>query len=756
MLVDEKLHHSQEHLADFFENAPVGLHWAAPDGTILRANRTELELLGYEEEEYIGHHIAEFHVDEQVIADMLDRLAAGETLKNYEARLKCKDGTIKYALINANVYREEGKFIHTRCFTRDITEMKQTQRAITESEHRYKMVLEASNDGLYDWDVKNNTVYWNDTYYDILGLEDSKPEPTFEFFSSLIHPDDRDRVVQEIQESLSSPDYHVMEYRVRYDNGTYRYLLCRGRTFMDSDGRPTHLSGLVRDITEQKLAELSMKESEERFRTMADAAHTLIWMTDEQHNLVYLNKSFLEYVGLTDEDAQLTPWQLYPPPEELPLIQQAMTDSAETKIPFRMEHRLKRPDGSWGWLIATGAPRYDADGNFKGFIGANIDITDEKNIQAALQESEQRFRAMADAAPVFIWMSGLDMLCTYFNKSWLEFRGCRLEQELGYGWVKGIHPEDTERSVEIYKTSFAARREFKLENRLQRYDGEYRWLLVNGIPRFTPKGVFAGYIGSCVDITDMKLAMEQAEEANLRKSQFLATMSHELRTPLNAIIGYGEMLEGGFAGSLNDKQQKYANNISRSGRHLLELVNEVLDLAKVESGKMVLSPQWVDLAAFLKGKQALVSQLAQNKKVSMHFERQPQLVQVQADLLRLRQIFLNLFSNAIKYNKEGGSVYVRLYFSEDEQHWLCEIEDTGIGIEKDKQSQIFTEFYQVDNTYSRKFEGTGLGLSVTQKLIELHGGKIWVESEPGVGSKFTFQFPVEISGSVITKKSTLV
>jgi signal transduction histidine kinase len=238
---------------------------------------------------------------------------------------------------------------------------------------------------------------------------------------------------------------------------------------------------------------------------------------------------------------------------------------------------------------------------------------------------------------------------------------------------------------------------------------------------------------------------DQLIKTSMMKSQFLATMSHELRTPLNSVIGYSEMLEGGLGGALNEKQMKYASNISRSGRHLLDLVNEILDLAKIEAGKTTLSVEWINMASFIAEKKILIEGLARGKNISLHFDRHPQLVQVQADLTRLRQIFLNLLSNAVKYNQQDGSIFLRLYLAEDMQHWVCEVEDTGIGVASDKLKSVFDEFYQVDNSYSREFEGTGLGLSVTKKLIELHGGKLWVESELGVGSKFTFELPVMVS-----------
>jgi PAS domain S-box-containing protein len=370
-----------------------------------------------------------------------------------------------------------------------------------------------------------------------------------------------------------------------------------------------------------------------------------------------------------------------------------------------------------------------------------------------LRESEERYELVIEGSGDGTWDWDHTTGTILWNKRCYDQVGIPYDTVItGDLFVSLIHPEDRDKSLQVINAHLTYDEPYKIEFRLKHTSGEYGYYLARGKSLRDENGKVLRTAGTRVDITSLKeleLQLEEAKEiaeaANQKKSQFLANMSHELRTPLNAVIGYSEMLEGALAGPLNEKQSKYANNISRSGRHLLDLVNEVLDLAKIEAGKTVLSLEWINLASFIEEKQAILRELAKEKRVTLHFERHPQLVQVQADLLRLKQIFLNLLSNAIKYNREGGSVFVRIYSSDDNgQYWVCEVEDTGIGIEKDKLEEIFSEFYQVDNAYSRQFEGTGLGLAVTKRLIELHGGEIWVESELEVGSKFTFRLPIII------------
>lgn len=240
-------------------------------------------------------------------------------------------------------------------------------------------------------------------------------------------------------------------------------------------------------------------------------------------------------------------------------------------------------------------------------------------------------------------------------------------------------------------------------------------------------------------------ARKEAEEANRKKSEFLALMSHELRTPLNSIIGYARMIENGMAGPLNEEQKLYIQNVGSSGQHLLNIVNDILDISRVEAGKMVISPGLIDVETILSEVKGMMEELQKKKNVRLYTEVQPDIGPVQADPARFKQILINLTSNAVKFNRDSGEVWVRLRKSVDADNrpWLVgEIEDTGIGISDDKQSELFRKFYQADTSAARTHEGTGLGLALTKELVELHGGDISVKSSEGAGSIFTFSIPL--------------
>ena len=274
---EDELRRSEQELAEFFENATVGLHWVGPDGTILRVNRAELEMLGYGREEYLGRHIAEFHADEEVIRDILDKLSAGEELAEYPARMRCKDGSIKDVLIDSSVLWKDGQFVHTRCFTRDITGRKQAELALADTRARLDAALEAGSVATWTWDIPNDLLYGDRKLATLFGLprSDGSGEALTNYLRS-IHPEDVHAVTVALQRAVAAGEPYEADYRVVQADGSIRWVTARGQAEHDSTGRPVRMPGVLVDITERKLLEEALRDADRRKdEFLATLAHEL-------------------------------------------------------------------------------------------------------------------------------------------------------------------------------------------------------------------------------------------------------------------------------------------------------------------------------------------------------------------------------------------------------------------------------------------------------------------------------------------------
>ncbi|HUQ82661.1 MAG TPA: ATP-binding protein [Gemmatimonadaceae bacterium] len=383
-----------------------------------------------------------------------------------------------------------------------------------------------------------------------------------------------------------------------------------------------------------------------------------------------------------------------------------------------------------------------------------------REAELALRESEARFRTMADAAPVMIWLADGEGNADWFSRSWLDFVGQTLELQLQQGWTSMIHPADLARVETSYRAHVHAREPFLIELRVRRHDGEYRWILNSGTPRINEAGEFGGYIGSCIDITDRKdgeiererlLARERAareeadaarlaaEHANDVKAQFLASMSHELRTPLNAIGGYVDLLVLGIRGPINDVQREDLDRIRKNQHHLLGLINNVLNFAKIEAGHVDYHIEETRLHDVLEGMYPLVAPQVRARGLTYDYVSCPPWIVVHADTEKVQQVLLNLLSNAIKFTEPGGNV--RLECACSDTVASVRVVDTGLGIPPGKLEAIFQPFVQVDQNFTRQGQGTGLGLSISRELARAMGGDITVESVLGEGAVFTLSLP---------------
>jgi len=432
-------------------------------------------------------------------------------------------------------------------------------------------------------------------------------------------------------------------------------------------------------------------------------------------------------------------------PEELPLQRSASRGVAVAEV-----LDVVRDDGARVPLLVSAAPLPRAHGA----VAAFIDLTLLRRVEQVARESEQRFRVMADSAPVLIWMSDAEKRCIYLNKPWLAFTGRTLEGDADFGWIDDIHPDDRNRCLAEYRSAFDARSDFQVEYRLRRADGQYRWMLEMASPR-TPGGMFAGFIGSCIDITERKEAEQErevlleretaahanAERANRLKEEFLATISHEMRTPLNAILGWARLLARPDVGV--PEKMHAAEVIARNAVLQARIVDDILDASRMVAGKLRLDVRVIrDLRSVVAAAIDGVRPAARAKGVEIEATLDPYAGPVLGDADRIQQIVWNLCSNAVKFTGRGGAV--RIALAPADTHVEIRVGDTGEGIAPEFLPFVFDRFRQADASSTRRHGGLGLGLAIARHLTELHGGTIVAESAGAAcGATFTVRLPVQ-------------
>jgi PAS domain S-box-containing protein len=923
---EEALRRERDELADFVENATVALRRVGPDGTILWANQAELDLLGYTREEYVGRHIAEFHIDPGVIEDILRRLADHEELHDYEARLRCKDGSIRHVSISSNVCWKDGQFLHTRCFTRDITEERRAKEALAESEERLRHLVHALPAAVYTCDARGRITQYNEAALELWGREpvpgqdrwcgsqriyrpDGTPLPLDECPMAVSlrqgqplrgeeivieRPDGTRRDVVAYPEPIRGPSGAILgavnmlvdltdrkgaERRLATEHAVTR-ALAEARSFdeaappvlealrstlgaelsalwlPDAAGRslrcaalstseqpsslepfveqtfalpfacgeglpgrvwqtrrPAWISdvpadpnfprasaatsaglhsgvgfpiligdeffGVIEFFFGQQLApdpavlnmmaaigseigqfiqRTRIEAQLARFKFITDHSVEALALLDRDARHVYVNQTHCRLHGYTAEELLNMGALDLNPSMNLEQFRQLFDASQAGEIaPYEAVHRRK--DGStFPVEIAQTGVRF---GGVPYAFAAKRDITDRKRAEQALAENERIYRGIGEALDYGIWICDAGGRNVHVSQSFLDLVGLTQEECSEFGWADVLHPDDAGATLAAWQECARTGRFWEREHRFRGVDGQWHPVLARGVPIRDERGEIVCWAGLNLDIGNLKrteqeleLARAAAEAASRAKSEFLARMSHELRTPLNAVIGMSRMLQSKRFGDLTDKQAEYLHDIRVAGEHLLKMINDILDLSKVEAGRLELNPAPLLVSETVGETLSPLRAIAEAKRIHLAFQPPAGDGEVFHDKARFNQVLFNLLSNALKFTPEGGQVTVRCHWAravarDPETAPLAEaaglridVEDTGVGIPREDEGRVWESFQQLKVELPRPEEGTGLGLPLCRQLVQLMGGVIWLTSSPGQGSCFSFVLPL--------------
>jgi PAS domain S-box-containing protein len=735
-------------------------------------NRTEKDLLGKTYQEVFPELLGTGAYE---ILDNVYKTGETFTSSEYPAMIDSKNNGIPemcYFNFSLEALKNESDEIYgLMVMALDITEQVLSTKKIEESEHRYhemfmnspfafsimkgkEMKITLANELIKEFWGKGSKVEGK-TLLEVL------PELKNQPFPAMIDSVYTSGVPVYANEMLAQLNRNgILEDR--YFNIVYEPYLEANKT----------ISGVItiaHEVTQQVLARKKIEETEHKYHNIIYTSPYMIAIFKGKDLIIEIaNDAILETWGKGKDVIGKSFYDVLPEAVEQG-FDKLILNVFETGEPY---YAYEKPITLWRnerWELMHYNFIYQVQRNMQGEIeGVAIlanEVTPHVLDKLRIIESEARFRILADNLPVSIFIADatLEDNITYVNKYWLDFTNQTFDVATNNGWFSTLHPDDKQLVMNIYEPAFKKREPYTIPNfRLKRHDGEYRWFTFQATPRYLANGEFEGYIGAGFDITEQKLfeleLIEQkikAENAVQAKQQFLSNMSHEIRTPMNAIVGFTNVI---LKTELNNSQKQYLDAIKVSGDALVVLINDILDLAKVDSGKMTFENVPFDLTECIHKIVKLFELKLKEKKLKFNLILDDSIPnQIIGDPMRLRQIILNLLSNAIKFTDKGSiSLDVKvLSHNNNKINIEFKINDTGIGIANEKLEAIFNNFEQAHAETSANYGGTGLGLAIVKKLVEIQGGTIMTNSEIGKGSTFEFklQFDTNISQQVIPNKS---
>jgi PAS domain S-box-containing protein len=652
----------------------------------------------------------------------------------------------------------------------DITEQRRATEALAVERERLDLAVSGADLGLWDWNPMTNSLVVNDRWAAMLGYRLDELPADVSAWSSRVHPDDLQMATRAIRQAMAHGTLYSCEHRMRHRDGSWRWILDQGRAAArDAQGRVMRMVGTHTDITARKdaqeslarakaTAEAALRESEALQSTLDK--HAIVSVSDPRGRIISVNQALCDITGYQPEELIGQDHRILNSGHHPKSFWIEMWKTITDGKAWRGEVCNRAKDGSLYWVSSTVAPFMGPDGSIEKYVSIRHDITARKEAERRMAESERRFRMLADSAPMLVWTSGPDGKCDYFNRSWLDFTGRSTAMELGDGWAQGVHPDDLARCMQTYLEAFASRQPFEMEYRLRRHDGVHRTLLDRGTPRLSSDGVFDGFVGACVDVTELHEAQQRAEAASKAKSEFLANMSHEIRTPLTAILGFADLLRDDGDIALAPQRRVHAiDTIKNAGTHLLTIINDILDLSKIEADRMTTERIETPLGAILRDLETLMRQRAHDKGITLETVLETPLPdRIFSDPTRLRQILMNLIGNAVKFTEDGKvTIRVASVGEATTPRLRVDVEDTGPGMNPEQADQLFRPFVQADGTVTRKFGGTGLGLMISRRLAGLMGGTVSLAAtQPGKGSTFRVELPLEpVPGTATLASLTL-
>jgi PAS domain S-box-containing protein len=720
------------------------------DLRIVEANDRAIEVYQFTRDEIIGMDVRTLRIPEELdkLEEMLSVLReTGST--TYETFHRKKDGSVFPIEISARLFEIEGVKYY-QSIGRDITDRKRIESNMNALLERYNLATEAAMFAVWDWDIVNDVLLWDDRVYELFGVKKNEVLPVFSSWLKILHPDDVEKAKKEIESAIKGESKYDTEFRVIHPDGEIKYIKGYGQIVKGKNGLPARMIGINFDISEQKIADKLLREREfwlsESQRVGKIGSYifdikTMLWTSSEVLDGIF---------GIDHEYSRtMVGWNNIVHPEN----RDEMLDYVKNyvifqKKPFDKEYKIiNQNTGKEIWVHGKGELSFDTEGNPARLIGTVQDITLSKNAEIELAKSLSLLMATiestADGILVVDTIGKIVMYNRKFSEMWripqdvLDKRNDDLALDFVVNQL--IEPDSFMNNVRfLYSAPEKISNdilEFKDGRVFERYSQPQK---INDS--------IAGRVWSFRDITQKKSyeeqlikAKEKAEESDRLKTAFLHNISHEIRTPMNAIVGFTALLDE--PGLDADSRKQFINIITQSTNQLLSIISDIVDVSNIETNQVKLNISEVNINTIIKDLYDQFKITADQQKLLFFYEvKGPDKTSVlNTDKTKLVQILSNLLSNSFKFTKQG-TVQFGYYIKNNCVEFY--VNDTGIGVPEDKKLKIFDRFYQIENNSSRQYSGAGLGLSICKAYVEILGGSIWVDSKPGSGSSFHFTVPL--------------
>jgi PAS domain S-box-containing protein len=607
---------------------------------------------------------------------------------------------------------------------RNITVRKLALEAVRQREAELREAQRLAKIGSWKWDIETDTVIWSEELYRIAGRDPNLPAVSYQEHRELYTPESWERLQRVVEEVLRTGTPYELDLEMIRSDGAKLWLVARGEALRDYTGRIVHLHGTVQDITERKRAEEELRESEERFRSVFQDAGVGMLIVSPEGRFFAGNQAFSKFIGYTEEELLGLTVQSITHPDDWPMFSQRLIQALSDGLCFQgVEERYLHKNGQVLFAECSACVIRDVDGKPQYFVAEVIDITGRKRADQTLRESEERFRLVADKAPVLMWMSGREKLCTFFNQGWLDFTGQSMEHEIGEGWVAGVHPEDLTRCLGIYEAAFDARADFEMEYRLRRFDGKYRWIVDYGVPRFESDGSFCGYIGSCIDITDRKVSEASLEELSGRlinaQEQERTRIARELHDDFSQRLALQGIGLTQLWKKLPETEVEERAKVQELMKRTQEISSDLHSLShQLHSSKL----EHVGLASALKG---LCEEMSSRFKIKIEFTERAISCEIPKDVaLCLFRISQEALGNVVKHSRAEQA---RAELCDEDNEIRLRIVDAGVGFDPAALNGK-----------------TGLGLISMRERLRLVGGRLAVQSAPMLGTEIVAEVPLSV------------